>query len=717
MQKLLKFKWLFVAIMLLGLSGCSSGGGSDNESLSVAPDDNSIVIITQTTGVSGTITDMAGNTLENVRIFSGSNETITDKDGEYSLSTSEGNISISAELTNYVQNSRNVTVTNGELIEQDIKLSSVDVIFSFDASSGASIKAKDATIDLPTSYTLDDGSTYTGTVTAKATYNKVTTATGKEAFPGEFLGEESGSGDTKVLQSYGFINVTLQSSDGKNLNIANNSVATLTYPMDTNIEDTPATIPLWYFDTTKGIWVEEGEATYDAATNSYSGTVQHFSTWNLDRKMDGATLNGCVEDSTGQKVPSDLYLSTAGWSKSISNNDVSGEFELINAPTDMILSIIAKVDGISSNEQNITLAAGEVRTLDSCLVLDQNASELFTTVKGKLVDINNNAVSNEYVYISSIIDNVSNQFDYSSTNSNGEFEFSFKRSNIENIKITSSLWMESQNIEFANQYEIDPTQDITDIGTIVRAVSSVRACVTLQDGSSTTDQNITTLADGITIIENVTVLDDGFTIFTIDERILAESTPYNASYYGGSFEEDGTFTYYVRLDNLSHSFYAHIYNTDDKTYTLTGKIDVLVNNSSIDLTQNSSECIQLDAMDTINQSASASISTTNSDVHLEVTYSKNSLSFHGDAYLIGENGEARVTTGSFDITKNGIYSIKQVSNSFDNLEFEGTMTLIVDGETYTLTIPDNSSSSEWWTAFNIEVYDGEITVSEENQAW
>src|SRR5690606_555839 len=42
----------------------------------------------------------------------------------------------------------------------------------------------------------------------------------------------------------------------------------------------PATIPLWYFDETKGMWIEEGSATLQG--NTYTGTVTHFSFWNWD---------------------------------------------------------------------------------------------------------------------------------------------------------------------------------------------------------------------------------------------------------------------------------------------------------------------------------------------------------------------------------------------------------------------------------------------------
>jgi len=707
-MKLKALLTLLTLVMFIVFSGCG-GGGSDSPSTETPT--------TISTGITGTVSDMSGNPLEGATVFVGSTKTLTDENGEFTISTEASEVSLSAELENYVQNSRVVSVTSGKLAEQNLKLSKVGTVKSFDASSGASIKSQDATVDLPTnSYVLDDGSAYTGEVTAKVTYNRVTTVTGKEAFPGEFIGQESDSNETKVLQSYGFINVTLESEDGKDLNLADNSKATLTYPMDSNIEDTPATIPLWYFDTTKGIWIEDGVATYDATTNTYSGTVTHFSTWNLDKKFDGATLKGCVEDATGEKVTlSDIYISAAGWSKNVRNSDANGEFEFINAPSGITLSIVAKVDDLSSAEQNVTLSSGESKTMDDCLSIDINASEVFANVKGKLVDGDNNAVTNQSIYISSIIDGTTNNFSSVYTDSKGEFIFTFKRSNIDNIKLSTYKWVNSQYITFDNSYEIDPAKSVTDVGSIVLATTTVNACVTLESGSSTSSEGVTTLADGTTVDDGTTVSSDGFTTFGSNTRELASTSAYNIDYYSGTFSESGMFTYTFKQDNLAHTLYAHVYDSEGEKYTLTGKLDVLANETTKNLTD-ANECIQLHKMKTVSSSTSASISTTNSNVYLEVSFAKG-YSFHGH----GDNlidSSSKLKSGSFELSKNGTYTVRQVADNYEHVAFNGTVTLKIGSDTYTLTIPsDTTANAEWWTAYTIEVYDGDIKVTEVNKAW
>lgn len=684
-------RYLSVLFVLSILAACSGSGSSDSG--------------TSSTGVSGTVTDMSGAALAGATIAVGNSSTVSDADGEYSLATDAGDISVTATLLNYAQNNRVVTVEDGAKSTQDLKLAAIDTFKEFDANLGTTLVAKTANVVLPTSYVLADGSAYTGTVTARATYNKVTTTAGKEAFPGPFLGEETG-GDTKVLQSYGFIDVTLNDANGDKLNLGENATATLTYPMDDNITETPATIPLWYFDTLKGIWVEEGEATYDAVANTYSGTVTHFSTWNLDKKFDGATLQGCIEDSEGQTVPAaEIYISTAGWSKVVTNNDSTGTFEFINAPSGIELSLIAKVDDQSSAEQKVTLVSGETKVMDSCLVLDIDSSELFAQISGKVVDGNNAAIANQAVSLYSVVDGSETYQTQVNTDVAGEFEFSIKRSSIENIKLNINKSYSSQYIGFNNYYTIDPVKSDTDVGSIKLAVTTVDACVTLEAGSETSEEGVTTLMDGTTTVDDgTTIAASGFTSFGSDDRQIRVNTPYGVNGYVPTFEQTGTFSFVLPQDNLPHRFYAHVYNTENVKYTLTGSMSVVANTDTIDLTK-ADECIQLHAMKLASKTATASVASSD-PVHLEID-SPSDYEF--------VNRDTNILSKTFNIDENGAYVIQQVTNSFDDT-VSGSIAITMDGNTQTLNIP-SPSNSEFWTGFVIESYDGDVTVRVINKSY
>ncbi len=713
---------LFLAFfMVFGYVGCSkdSGGSSTPPASSV------------TTGVTGTVTDMEGNALSGVTVYSEGNTTQTDSDGLYSIKTSASkSISVTAEFDGYARNTKIVSVAQDTLSHQDIRLAKVDTITTFNTAAGSTLKAKEATIELPVgTYTLDDGTTYSGDIIAKATYNRVTTVNGSEAYPGEFVGETT-DGDTKVLQSYGFIDVTLQSESGENVNLASGALATLTYPMDSNIKETPATIPLWYFDTQKGIWVEEGVATYDATTNSYVGTVGHFSTWNLDAKFDGAVLKGCVKDATGVPVPqADIYLSTAGWSKHILNNDATGNFELINAPSNMTVSILAKVDNLRSQEQTITLLPNQTTNLSSCLVVDVNASDLFATIQGKLVDGDGYAITGQGVSITSVkADGTTAYLGSPYTDDKGAFSLSVKQSDLGTLTITS--WY--NNIQFDNKFPLlNTTQKVVNLGTIEYALSTVSACVTLKKGSTTSEQGVTTLPDGTVLSDGTTITTDGYTTFGTNEREFSINSPYNVnSYNPQEFSPNGGyFTFTIQRDNLAHDLYAHTFTkttktedtqygkitTTTKNYILTGKLSFLANTSTIDLSKN---CIELNKIATLSTTAKASLSSSNSNVHLEVSFSQDDGQW-GEV-IAGENATAQSL--SFDINKNGKYIVKEVVNDYNqNITFDGTVSLTVNGQTYTITLPSNSSNntqpSEWWTAFSIESYNGSLSVTKVNKAW
>ena len=50
----------------------------------------------------------------------------------------------------------------------------------------------------------------------------------------------------------------------------------------------PSSIPLWHFNETYGIWVQQGIATKKGTI--YEAEVNHFSTWNLDMEINAVEL-------------------------------------------------------------------------------------------------------------------------------------------------------------------------------------------------------------------------------------------------------------------------------------------------------------------------------------------------------------------------------------------------------------------------------------------
>ncbi len=433
---------VMVVVGMLGFVGCGGGGGG------------------AVTGVQGTITDMNNAPLKDVEVYSGTTTTTTDAAGAYTLSIGAGDKSVSARLANYVLTTKIVTVVANITTEQDMKLVKVSTTVTFAAADGKTVNDAGAEVVFPKdAYKLADGSKYTGQVTVGVTYNRASTAKGAEAFPGNFLGQEVG-GDTKVLQSYGFIAVDLRSADGKALDL-DGAKATIKYPWDPTdgVKVDGDTIPLWHFDVDSGTWKEEGQATYDAASGMFIGEVGHFSTWNLDAKSGGGTIKGCVQDASGAVSTKALvYVRTAGWHKTIVNNDPTGCFELINAPSGTIVSVQAMYDEKMSTEKVSTFTAGATWDL-GILKLDQASASQLVEVKGRLVDVNGVAVGwGIFVPIPNLTGNDDECFmDHYA--GNGYFDCAFVRGAYTGITVSSGT--------FEANYTLETQQSLTDLGNVI----------------------------------------------------------------------------------------------------------------------------------------------------------------------------------------------------------------------------------------------------------
>jgi len=433
---------VMVVVGMLGFISCGGGGGG------------------AVTGVQGIITDMNNVPLKDVEVYSGTTTTATNAAGAYTLSINAGDKSVSARLANYVLTTKIVTVVANAYAEQDMKLVKVSTTATFDAGAGKTVNDAGAEVVFPKdAYKLADGSKYIGEVTVGVTYNRVTTEKGAEAFPGNFLGQEA-SGDTKVLQSYGFIAVDLRSADGKALDL-DGAKATIKYPWDPadGVKVDGDIIPLWHFDVDSGTWKEEGQATYDAASGMFIGEVGHFSTWNLDAKSGGGTIRGCVQDANGAVSTKALvYVRTAGWHKTIVNNDSTGCFELINAPSGTAVSIQAMYGEKMSAEKVNTLTAGAIWDL-GVMKLDQASASQLVEVKGRLVDVNGSAVG------WGIFVPIPNNTGYDDECfmehgvGTGYFDCAFVRGAYTGITVSSGT--------FEANYTLETQQSLTDLGNVI----------------------------------------------------------------------------------------------------------------------------------------------------------------------------------------------------------------------------------------------------------
>ncbi|MBU3700409.1 MAG: carboxypeptidase regulatory-like domain-containing protein, partial [Candidatus Kapabacteria bacterium] len=126
---------------------------------------------------------------------------------------------------------------------------------SIDALRGGTVKVGSASVDLPANGYVDaQGNTYSGTISVAARYLDPTAPNFYDSFSGDMAALRADGSSTELI-SYGVLRVRLTGSKGQPLNLRQGATATLTYPTAGAAD---ASIPLWHFDETRGIWVEEG---------------------------------------------------------------------------------------------------------------------------------------------------------------------------------------------------------------------------------------------------------------------------------------------------------------------------------------------------------------------------------------------------------------------------------------------------------------------------
>lgn len=198
-------------------------------------------------------------------------------------------------------------IVRGEISFTAAILKQVEKTQTFSATEGATI-----TSSLGSSYVRIDPSSfitrlnamYSGMVTASMTTFDPTNENDANAFPGEYLGQAT-NGTVEPIKSFGFVDVSFADANGEELQLASGKTATISVDVPYDLQTEAAnmgTCPMWYFDTSAGIWKEEGAGTYNSSSDSFTGTVTHFTTWNFDVAYPRAYISGRVVDSNGVPV-------------------------------------------------------------------------------------------------------------------------------------------------------------------------------------------------------------------------------------------------------------------------------------------------------------------------------------------------------------------------------------------------------------------------------
>ncbi|MDG6098552.1 hypothetical protein EXU34_13955 [Alteromonas sp. ZYF713] len=239
---------------------------------------------------------------------------------------------------------------------------------------GDSAEATVNIVEIPAS-TLEtaDGNAPSGDITATITV--IDPSLYVEAMPGLYTTSNSETGDIEPIESFGAFSLTLTDADGNDLDLVDGTTATVRIPLASGVANPPATMPLYYFDESTALWVEEGEATLTVIDGAsfYVGTVSHFTTWNADQVYNTVELLGCVVDTEGLPVANVQVLSegTSYIGRSSAYTDAEGDF-VLPVRRDSSLLVFARAGGQTNT---VVINTSDVDSqLENCLVIGESSA-------------------------------------------------------------------------------------------------------------------------------------------------------------------------------------------------------------------------------------------------------------------------------------------------------------------------------------------------------
>jgi hypothetical protein len=181
--------------------------------------------------------------------------------------------------------------------------------------------------------------------------------------PGDFTGLDK-NGAPYRLSTYGAVDVAITDAAGNSYNLAPGKTAQIQVPIDPSMAATaPATIAVWHFDASAGVWNQEGEATRNG--NYYEATVTHFSAVNMDLAFNDGACTRIVVDQTIMPTPFKIRMTPQnGQTVRPDHQD-----QIVNGPLSVVVreppNIDVTYDMVDSNGGVITAAEQTVHTGNS----------------------------------------------------------------------------------------------------------------------------------------------------------------------------------------------------------------------------------------------------------------------------------------------------------------------------------------------------------------
>lgn len=262
------------------------------------------------------------------------------------------------------------------------------------ATGGVAITNGAAQVALQSNSVIDaSGKIYNGPIQVYSYWMDPTKENTFIEMPGNLTGRNL-DGKEVVLQTLGMMTVELEDQSGNPLNIAPDKTAELKIPIAASLDSkAKTTIPMWYYDATKGGWIEDGIST--RAGLFYVSKVSHFTYWNWDFSFPLINLKFRIVDLTNRPL-GQVYLDVV--------DEVSGQHG--SGETNPDGTFEGKIPASSS----FTMTIGDRNCVTPIIykftsgTTDKDLGDISINIPskhifGKIVDCNKQIISNGYIQI------------------------------------------------------------------------------------------------------------------------------------------------------------------------------------------------------------------------------------------------------------------------------------------------------------------------------
>lgn len=359
-----------------------------------------------TASAAGLITDESGNPVSDAIVTLGNRTTVSDENGVFRIKNAqvrENLAQVKIEKPGYFKGSRSFRPVFEANPFVRVVLLAKTTAGAFDASTGGQVElaGQKVSLDFQAGSIVDDnGQAYSGQVSVAIQYLDPTASDLDQRMPGNLLGFNDRDG-VQALSTFGMVAVELTGAQGQHLQLAENLPATLSVEVPAGLlGKAPSSIPLWHYDETVGIWMEEGEA--QLQNGRYVGLVSHFSFWNCDAPFPVIHMEGSLFlESSNNPLPgvkiqiTVLSSSVTGFGWTNENGVFGGD---IPSDEPLLLEVFDLCGEVVYSE-NIGPFGSDV-VLNPIILASSAFPNAPVSIWGHLVDCDDNPVTEGYVKIS-----------------------------------------------------------------------------------------------------------------------------------------------------------------------------------------------------------------------------------------------------------------------------------------------------------------------------